>query len=155
MPISRQARITRTAISPRLATSSFLILTRPMILLIAKGLHRGLDERGVDDVLERNGRLDEAVALPPQHLALDVLDPEAPVAILVGQPELDHGLRCAGVARGDRDDVVIGRARLAGEDGVVVVPRRLHVPLHEAHRALALRGELLRVEDRRDLPWEQ
>src|ERR671937_105098 len=143
MPISRHARTTRTAISPRLATSSFLILIRWMILLIAKGLHRGLDERGVDDVLERNGRLDEAVALPPQHLALDVLDPETPVAILVGQAELDHGLRCAGVARGDR------------EDGVVVVPRRLHVSLHEGHRALALRGELLRVEDRRDLPWEQ
>src|SRR5437762_12588917 len=92
MPISRHARTTRTAISPRLATSSFLILIRPMILLIAKGLHRGLDERGVDDVLERNGRLDETVVLPPHHLPLDVFDPEARVAILVRQAELDHRL---------------------------------------------------------------
>src|SRR5882724_7062904 len=103
MPISRHARNTRTAISPRLATSSFLIFIRPMILLIADGLHRGLDERGVDDVLERDGRLDEAVALPPRHLPLDVLDPEPPVAVLVRQPELDHRLGRARVPCGDRD----------------------------------------------------
>src|SRR3989440_11741578 len=155
MPISRHARTTRTAISPRLATSSFLIFIRPMILLIAKGLHRGLDERGVDDVLERNGRLDETVALPPHHLALDVFDPEPPAAILVRQSELDHRLGRAGVARGDCDDFVVGAARLAGESGIVVIPRRLDVPLHEAHRARTLRRELLRVEHRRDLPRKQ
>src|ERR671937_1715004 len=135
MPISRHARTTRTAISPRLATSSFLILIRPMILLIAKGLHRGLDERGVDDVLQRNGGLDEAVALPPHHLTLDVFDPEPRVAILVRQAELDHTLWGPGVARGDRGNLVVRRARLAGENGIVVVARRLHVALHELHRA--------------------
>src|SRR5438105_2060292 len=121
MPISRHARRTRTAISPRLATSSFLIFIPPMILLIADGLYRGLDERGVDDVLERDRGLDEAVALPPRHLALDILHPESAVAVLVRQPELDYGLRRAGVARGDRDDLVVGGAGLAGEHGVVVV----------------------------------
>src|SRR5437868_11904158 len=130
MPISRHARITRTAISPRLATSSFLILIRPMILLIAQGLHRGLDERGVDDVLQWHGCFDETVTLPPHHLALDVVDPETRVAILVWQPELDHALRCAGIARGDRDDIVIRRARLPGEHGIVVEAGGLYVSLH-------------------------
>src|SRR6267378_7806698 len=98
MPASRQARRTRTAISPRLATSSFLIFIPAMILLIAERLHRGLDERRVDDVLERDGGLDEAVALPPRHLARDVLHPEAAAAVLVGQPQLDHPHRRGRVA---------------------------------------------------------
>src|SRR6266850_5145214 len=90
MPASRQARRTRTAISPRLATSSFLSFIPGMILLIAEGLHRRLDERRVDDVLERHGGLDEAVALPPRHLARDVLHPETTAAVLVGQPRSEE-----------------------------------------------------------------
>src|SRR3989442_11906426 len=50
MPSSRHARSTRTAISPRLATSSFLIFTRAVssqavhdTASLAEGLHRGLD----------------------------------------------------------------------------------------------------------------
>src|SRR5437867_8127099 len=48
MPSSRHARSTRTAISPRLATSSFLIFTRAVssqavhdTASLAEGLHRG------------------------------------------------------------------------------------------------------------------
>src|SRR5215470_1732881 len=113
MPSSRQARTTRTAISPRLATSSFLSFIRPMILLIADGLHRGLDERRINDVLERNDRLDEPVALPPRHLALDVVDPQPSVAVLVRQAELDHRLGRSRVARRDGHDLVVGGAPLA------------------------------------------
>src|SRR5689334_9000277 len=110
MPSSRHARSTRTAISPRLATSSFLMRIPPIIRLIAERLHGGFDERRVDDVLAWDRVLDEAVALPPRHLPLDVVDPQSPVAILVRQSELDDRLRCAGVARGQRDDLVVGGA---------------------------------------------
>src|SRR6266850_7659566 len=119
MPASRQARRTRTAISPRLATSSFLSFIPGMILLIAEGLHRRLDERRVDDVLERHGGLDEAVALPPRHLARDVLHPETTAAVLVGQPQLDHPHRRARVARGDGDDLVVRSALFTRQHGVV------------------------------------
>src|SRR5688572_4197370 len=142
----------RTAISPRLAISSFRRATRRSL---PEPLHRRLDERRVDDVLQRNGRLDEAVALPPRHLAADVLHPEPGAAILIGKAERDHRNGRARVAGRDRDHLVVRRTAAAGQHSVVVMPGRLHVALHEAHRAGPVRRELLRVEHRRDLPGEQ
>src|SRR5262245_15434179 len=103
MPRSRQARITRTAISPRLATRTFLRLTRSLL----DRLHRRLEEARVHDVLERHHRLHEPVRLPPRHLLGDVLDEETPLAVLVREAAAHDVGRAARVLHGDGDHLVV------------------------------------------------
>src|SRR4030095_3504046 len=107
---------------------------------------RFLEEGGIDDLLDRQQALQEAVLDPPLDLLLDIADPETAVAVLIGQPGPDQLGLGPRVLRGDLHYLLVvhaGRetAVLHDQRGVVVVARGLHVALHEGYRLLAIGGE--------------
>src|SRR5205823_8210366 len=155
IPASRQARITRTAISPRFATSTLPIRRTVTAARAAASryLLEGLAEKAlVHDVPVRDRRLDEPLREPPRRLAADVAGHEPAVAILVGEAAADQLRPRAGVLRGDRHDLVVPRARTPLDHRIEVVARGLDVALHERHGAGAVPGEPVGVEHHGDLP---
>src|SRR5512137_3224301 len=89
MPSSRQARITRSAISPRLATSTFLNMTPPRL--------GRLDAEELLAELHRGRVQDEDLRDLPVHLGLDLvhelhrLDDAEDLPLLDRRPDVHEG----------------------------------------------------------------
>src|SRR5512137_2650586 len=102
MPSSRQARITRSAISPRLATSTFLNMVSPRL--------GRLDAEQLLAELHRGGIEDEDLGDLPLHLGLDLvhelhrLDDAEHLPLLHGGAHVDEGGRVGGRRPVERAD---------------------------------------------------